>query len=115
MGPGSTIQSLRSLALAAASVSLPVHAEQVIFKEKEWTVSAPNKINCSKPPVLNVRGPDTLFEEPNRAVFEAIMLGVGPGLARQCEAVPEAVFVNGRKKKLVRLNVVAAGPRPPRK
>ena len=101
--------------IVAVVFSGPMRAEQILFRAQDWTVSAPDAIDCSRPPTLTVRGPGTLFEESNRANLQGITIGIGPSLTRQCSNLSEAVLVNGRTRRLVTLKTAtqsAATPQP---
>src|SRR5262245_28374190 len=93
--------------ILATLLSVPLGAEQIVFQTQGWTVSAPDAIDCSKPPALTVRGPGAIFEISNRPGLEAITLGIGPGLIRQCPNLSEAVLVNGRTRRLVMLKAAS--------
>lgn len=99
--------------VVAFAVGAPLAAEQVLFSAQGWTVSAADTIDCSKPIVLPVRGPSTLFDPSNRAVLQAVTLGIGPGLAHQCPGLSEVVLISGRTRRLVALSPVAVAPSTP--
>jgi hypothetical protein len=80
------------------------HAEQVLFRAQEWVVSAPDRIDCSKP-VLTAQGPGTLFQESNRSALQEIRAGIAPGVTRQCPGLTEAILVSGRTRHLITLSV----------
>lgn len=102
---------LRSLLLSC--VVPIVFAEQVLYRSKDWVISAPDKIDCSKPIPLLAKGSGSLFDQRNDALLEQIKVAVAPPLARQCPGSAELVISSGRARKLISFSPApAAGPQP---
>src|SRR6266567_8538572 len=97
-------RKLARVLLTALTVShFEARAEQVLFRAEPWVVSAPDRIDCSKP-VLTAQGPGALFEASNRSHLEAIRAGIAPAVTRQCPSLTEAILVNGRTRHLITLS-----------
>lgn len=93
----------------AAALWLPVTLcarGQELARQGQWTVDAPQG-SCGSLPLLQVKGPGTLFDGSNAAALAALQAALSTALARSCPGVTEAILVNGRARKLVRLPAVA--------
>src|SRR5262245_6373423 len=91
------------LTACLASVTFPADAgaDQILLKLEGWTVLAPDRIDCTRAPVLKVTGPDNLFNESNRAHLQAVRVGIGPRLVKQCPKVRDVILENGRARRVI--------------
>ena len=95
--------------VAALVPALALHAQAgELVHQGQWSVDSPQG-GCGSMPVLQIKGPGTLFDGSNAAALANLQSALATALARVCPGVSEAILTNGRTRKLVRLNQVAQG------
>lgn len=77
-----------------------------LVHQGQWTVEAPQG-GCGSLPLLQVKGPGTLFDGGNTTELANLEDALAKALARACPGVTEAILANGRTRRLVRLPQVA--------
>ncbi len=99
------------VALSAAAVFASAncaHAQSgELLHRGQWTVDAPAG-GCGSLPLLQVRGPGTLFDAANASSLSDLQDALAVPLARVCPGVSEVILANGRSRKLIRLKPPAA-------
>ncbi|WP_419806292.1 hypothetical protein [Terriglobus sp.] len=95
-------------AFVIATAMLPQVRAQAgeLARQAQWSVDAPAG-GCSSLPVLQVKGPGTLFDAGNAAQLASLQGAVVNALGRVCPGVTEVILANGRTRKLVRLTPLA--------
>lgn len=86
----------------------PIAAKQAPVKVHDWTIPVPDRVDCSRPPVLVASGPGTIFDETNKPRLQDVLDGVAPAIRAQCPEVSEVILQSGRTKRLVQLRSRAA-------
>jgi TPR repeat protein len=108
--------SFRKVALApcllfSGIMACAQHGE--LLKQGQWTVQLSG--GCSSLPLLEVNGPGTLFDPANAGALSDLQHALATPLSKACPDVREAILVNGRGRKLIKIEGVAASvPGPAR-
>lgn len=98
--------------LAAASVFLPVvlSAQNVeIWKEGTWVVQSPTGGGCGTLPLLQAKGPGSIFDAGNTSALKSFERALPAAIAKACPGVREVILVSGRGRRLMKATEPAAG------
>lgn len=104
--------------LFSAIVAWAQHSE--LLKQGQWTVQLSG--GCSSLPLLQVNGPGTLFDPASGGALSDLQHALAAPLTKACPGVREAILVNGRGRRLIKIEgatasipdpVPSPGPVPP--
>ncbi|MEP7364257.1 MAG: hypothetical protein ABI972_13465 [Acidobacteriota bacterium] len=79
-----------------------------LWKQGNWALQSPPPGNCGSLPLLQVKGPGSVFDPPNSAVLADLEKALPEALAKACPGTREVVLVSGRSRRLVRVQRAAA-------
>src|SRR6185437_7356989 len=87
--------------LAAAPLTLAQTGD--LWKDGAWSVASPAG-NCGGIPLLEAKGPGSLFDAKNAAPLADLEKSLPAAVGRVCPGVREVIVVSGRTRRLIRLN-----------
>lgn len=100
------------LALILLTSAFSVAQPSELARQGSWTVSQADQ-GCESLPLFTVEGPGKLFEPSNSAALSSLINQLSSSLHRVCPQTREVVLVNGKIRKLVRLESQPQSPLSP--
>jgi hypothetical protein len=103
---GAKRRVLYPFVLIACALFAPLHSARAqsgeLLHQGQWIVDAPVG-GCASLPLLQVRGPGTLFEAANASALSGLQEALAVPLTKVCPGVTEVILANGRSRKLIRI------------
>jgi hypothetical protein len=75
-----------------------------IWKDGQWSVQAPSGGSCGSLPLLQVKGPGSIFDAPNASALASLEKGLPGALAKACPGTREVIVVSGRSRRLIKVS-----------
>ncbi len=102
---------LRRMALLACGTFL-LHAENgSLWKSSSWTLQAPPSGSCGSLPLLEVKGPGSIFDPPNASALGSLQTALPKAVSTACPGVREVILVSGKTRRLIKLaEFIATSP-----
>lgn len=93
-----------ALAAAAALVPFLLRAQSAdVWRDGPWVVQAPLGGNCGSIPLLQVKGPGSIFDLPNGSILAGLEQALPGALAKACPGAREVILVSGRSRRLIKV------------
>src|SRR5712692_11052940 len=74
-----------------------------IWKSGAWTVQAPPPGKCGSLPLLEVKGPGSIFNPPNASTLASLERALPAALAKACPGAREVILASGRERRLIKV------------
>lgn len=78
-----------------------------LWKEGSWSIEAPSGA-CGSLPLLQVKGPGSIFDPPQAAALASMEKALPQALASVCPTAREVIVLSGRTRRLLRLPATTA-------
>ena len=89
-------------------------AQSTEVQQGPWKIEVSSG-SCESLPLFAVKGPGTLFDSANSAALTALTEALGGALQKVCPETKEVILMNGRTRRLMRLQMgpqAQAAPAP---
>jgi hypothetical protein len=93
----------RAVVVVLGATALPSAQERSVWTQGAWSVQAPAGSNCGSLPLLQLKGPGSVFDTPNAPILAAMQKDLPNALSKVCPDAREVILMSGRTRRLVRL------------
>jgi hypothetical protein len=91
-----------------------LHAQSSeIWRNGNWIAQAPPAGKCGSLPLVEIKGPGSIFDSVNQSAFKSLEAALPEALTKPCPGVSEAIVVSGRSRRLMKVGIPSIAAAPP--